>query len=113
MNTISDDDTKGPEVKFPPPLITLGVILTAYGLHTLGALQSYAVANRCDVRLCPGVDFCAGFYHRRQVIFQGKNAYRALEADLNHYSKRHLFLLAQPHLPGILCCDYRHRPGRE
>lgn len=39
MNTISDDETKGPGVKFPPPLITLGVILAAYGLHTLAPLR--------------------------------------------------------------------------
>ncbi|MFV2032185.1 MAG: isoprenylcysteine carboxylmethyltransferase family protein [Gammaproteobacteria bacterium] len=38
MNTVSEDDTKGPGVKFPPPLITLVVILVAYGLHILSPL---------------------------------------------------------------------------
>jgi len=30
-----DADRKGPAVKFPPPLITLAVILSAYGFHRL------------------------------------------------------------------------------
>ena len=35
----SDEDTKGAGVKFPPPFITLGVILVAYGLHILVPLK--------------------------------------------------------------------------